>query len=56
MTQVVRFKAENARCVFLEGAGVRLELIEVLTVSPTGTAHPLHVARAAGQKLESYVG
>lgn len=27
--QVVRFKAENARCAFLEGAGMRLELIEV---------------------------
>ncbi|CAM9621696.1 unnamed protein product [Pylaiella littoralis] len=29
MTEVVRFKAENARCAFLEGAGMRLELIEV---------------------------
>ncbi|CAM9945985.1 unnamed protein product [Scytosiphon promiscuus] len=29
MNEVVRFKAEKARCAFLEGAGMRLELIEV---------------------------
>eukprot|EP00752_Nemacystus_decipiens_P018377 g16486.t1 len=29
MKEVVRFKVENARCAFLEGAGMRLELIEV---------------------------
>ena len=27
--QVVRFRADSARCAFLEGAGMRLELIEV---------------------------
>lgn len=42
MFQAVRFTAGNARCALLEGAGIRLELIEVDSLRPMPKVRSLY--------------
>ncbi|CAM9693916.1 unnamed protein product [Ascophyllum nodosum] len=67
MKEVVRFRAESARCAFLEGAGTRLELIEVpASMQPPDKAQDLtldmratglnHIAFDVGPAIEASEG